>query len=69
MDKLYVPLVVLLDAEMVSVVVPVLVRVVGLRVAVTPVGFPVTMKDTEELNPPAIVSVTWCEQLKMSLPR
>lgn len=52
------PVAVLLLAESVRVVVPVLVRVVGLKVAVTPVGFPVVPKVTVELKPPDMVSVT-----------
>lgn len=57
-DTVKVPRVAPLEALTVIVVVPVVVRVVGLKVMVTPDGWPVALKVTVELKPPAIVSVT-----------
>jgi hypothetical protein len=51
-------LVALLEALTVIVVVPFALRDVGLNVIVTPDCWPVALKLTAELNPPATVSVT-----------
>jgi hypothetical protein len=46
-----------------SVEVPVVVREVGVKDAVTPVGIPTTENATEFANPPAMVSVTVVDPL------
>ena len=43
---------------MVSVLVPVLVRLAGLKAAVAPLGNPLALKATEVAYPPSMVSVT-----------